>query len=428
MSQEYTQAPAEVDRVLHVAWVIRHALMPEIPALTKEQLQLIDPSLRPLYRRLRSMATEPLRMRKECAQCFMMGLYDGFTQADSQKLWDAVNRANLDGTIPPWDRVSIAKRLPTRDDLPKIPDDQRDLWPGRMTRGDLNLLASNPKVAKTTLVLELQRRLWFGIPMPGSTRLIYPKETKSLWILGDDNADEINDRAMSFGLPAAAIQFCLSPEDSYRPYTLDEEITLRTLEHFIPNEGYGMVVVDSALRTTRRRMYDSGDVDEVWKPVISIVKRANVALVATLHTSKDGDSLGRRLEGVARSISKFYRVGKDTPESVRRKLCTVTNRSAAVQDLMLTIHDDRIEFDDHPIQESAAGLKKRGGRPSTAREEAKQFIRQLLSTGPDLWSEIRSRWDGGRKTLERARDDLEQGHEIRVTEQEDDQWLELLGS
>jgi hypothetical protein len=94
---------------------------------------------------------------------------------------------------------------------------------------------------------------------------------------------------------------------------------------------------------------------------------------------------------------------------------------------MLTIQDDRIEFDAGSIQESDTEPRKRG-RPSAARDEAKEFIRQFLSTGPENWDEVRSRWTGNRMTLMRARKDLEQGREIRVTAQEDDLRLEWLGS
>jgi hypothetical protein len=152
MSQDFTQVPAKVDRILHDAWVIRHALTPETPILTEDELQIVDPSLRRLYRQLRSMATEPVQVRQKCVQFYMMGLYDVFTQADSRKLWEAVRQADLNGSIPPWDTVSIPDRLPTLDDLNEIPDDQKYLWIGRIIRGCLNLLASNPKLGKSTLL------------------------------------------------------------------------------------------------------------------------------------------------------------------------------------------------------------------------------------------------------------------------------------
>jgi hypothetical protein len=411
---------------LHLIWVIRHALTRDVPRLTNDQLRLVDPELRPLYQFLRANISQPTEVRKSFVRGYMEDTYSDFDEAASQQFWDDVRAADPYGPIPSYDAVSIPEGLLTMDELPEIPDEQKDLWPGRMTRGCLNLLASNPKVGKTSVLLEFERRLWFGIPTPGSSQLIYPEKTPSLWMLGDDNADEIRDRARSFGIPGKAIQFCASPDNPYDFFTLDQDITLKILEHFIPKENYGMVVVDSALRCTRKRMWDSGDVDAVWKPIIRIVREANVALVATLHTSKDGDSLGRRLEGVARSISKLYRVGKDTTESVRRKLSTTTNRVKTAHDLTLTIHDDRIEFDASSVQESDTEPKKQSGRPSTARDQAKQFMRQLLSTGPETWDAIKSRWSGNRMTLMRARQNLEQSHEIRVTAQEDDQRLELL--
>jgi hypothetical protein len=413
-------------KAVHRAWVIRHALESQIPILTNDQLQLVDPELQPLYYCLRAIGSQPMEVRQRCVQDYMKRMYYDFNEAASRRFWAAVKEADPYSPIPQYDAVFLPDRLPTLDDLDEIPDDEKFLWSGRLVRGCLNLVAANPKTAKSTLLLWLGRLLWFGLPMPGSTQAIYPAQTRSLWLLGDDNASEIADRARSFGLPGSAIQLCASPESPYDCFSLDEAITPKIIEHFLANEAYGMVVVDSAIRTTRKRMFDSADVDEVWKPLIRIVRAANVALIATLHTSKDGESLGRRLEGAARSVSKLYRVGKDTTESVRRKLTTVTNRVRTAQDLMLTIHDDRIEFGDCSIQEPDAGPKKRGRR-STARDEAKEFILESLSTGPDTWNEIRSRWGGDRMTLSRARNDLEQSHEIRVTVQEDEQRLELLG-
>jgi hypothetical protein len=366
-----------------------------------------------------------MKVRWAYVKFYLIALYNDLNEADFRSLWEDLKQVDLNSPMPPYDTVSIPNRLPTLDDLDEIPDDQKYLWTGRIVRGSLNLLASNPKMGKSSLLLWLERLLWFGVPTPGSDQLVYPEKTRSLWLLGDDNADEIRDRARSFGIPGTAIQLCSSPDDPHNHFTLDQDVTLKTLEHFIANEDYGMVVVDSALRTTRKRMWDSGDVDDVWKPIIRIARQANVALVATLHTSREGESLGRRLEGVARSISKLHRVGKDTPESVRRKLTTVINRAAPGKDPVLTIYGDRIEFSEYSIAESDTEPKKRG-RPSAARDMAKGFIRQSLSTGPTTWDEIKCRWDGDRMTLVRARQDLQKSHEVRVTGQEDEERLELL--
>jgi hypothetical protein len=364
------------------------------------------------------MAIEPIEIRGGIARCRIDGLYKLFTDQDVKEFWEVVKHINLNDPMPPWDNIFTLCKRQTLDDLDKIPDDQKYLWSGRIIRRHLNLLVANPYVGKTTLLLELQRRLWHGIPMPCSNELIYPKKTPSLWILGDNNADEIGDRAREFGIPGKAIHLCASPGNPRRSLTLDSEDILNTVEYLTQEENYGFVAVDSAIRATYKRMWDSSEADDIWKPLINIIQDVNTTLIATLHSSKEGEPLGRRLDGIARSTNKMYRVGKDTPESVKRRLTTVTNRTRSLDDLVLTIHGDRIEFNDDSVQEPDVVPRKQG-RPSIARDEAKEYIRNFVSTGPEPWGDIRSAWRGDRMTLVRARQDLEKNHEIRVTGPED---------
>ncbi len=58
-------------------------------------------------------------------------------------------------------------------------------------------------------------------------------------------------------------------------------------------------------------------------PIISLAHECDVSVLGLMHLSKDQDTLGRRLEGLARAVLKLFR--PDPAQPNRRRLEVIGN-------------------------------------------------------------------------------------------------------
>src|SRR5688572_22224124 len=93
-----------------------------------------------------------------------------------------------------------------------------------------------------------------------------------------------------------------------------------------------------------------------------------------MHLSKDGETLGRRLEGIARAVIKL---SKPDPEGQpdRRKLWVDRANFREPPPLGATIGEAGVTFDHKPPDEVGTG---KPGRPPAEREKAARLIRAAL--------------------------------------------------
>src|SRR5207248_1190681 len=111
---------------------------------------------------------------------------------------------------------------------------------------------------------------------------------------------------------------------------------------------------------------------------ITMAQQYDTAFLGLMHLSKDSDTLGRRLEGMARAILKLHKPDPGQPD--RRKLI-VTGNFREPPPLGVTLRDGGCDFDSTPPEEPA---RNPGGRPLKERDEARQFIRDALVKQNDL--------------------------------------------
>jgi hypothetical protein len=369
-------------------------------------------------------------------QALLRGLQD-LGIAGDESLWDRILMVAKEMTVEtPWPPIDPAFRddletvegwgdAQSGNELEQVADDQRDLWNNHIPMANLTLFASSPYLGKSTLGIDLERHTWLGIPLYGQTRLVYPAGTSSLWFCGDFNESEVIRRGGDFGLPGDAFYFADLKGQSGR-MNLEDPKAIKLLEHYLAQRTYAFVFFDNIWRLTSKEMHKTKDVKELFQPYAELAQRANKVFIFSTHTSKDGDALGRRPEGVFRSIIKLY----PTEDDSQRRLTTESHLRRKPADLLMTIRHDRLEFGEYSPEVPVTAPRKSPGRPSDAREEAAEFILQVLSTGPKTWKELNSRWTssgGSRPTLLRARDDLKETQEIQVTECQGETWLELPG-
>ncbi len=354
------------------AWVLAR-LTADLP-ITAAELAAVSSPWRPLADRL-AAATPAVRL----------AILEGFrlAQPDPDAIVKVIANAVPIGPPP----VVATKRLTAHlGDLAACQSNGRFIWLYHLVRGHLNLLSSDPKVGKTHLALDLAYRIYFGLPWPDGQPPTFPAGTKTLWICGDRHQDELRERAAAFGLPLEGLLLNSSPDEPYGGWDLDDPKNVVALGDRVRAEQPAFVVIDTIWRATRRRLHREDEVNALFDPLITMAQQCDTALLGLMHLSKDHETLGRRLEGLARSILKLFKPDPDQPN--RRKLIVIGNFKEPPA-LGVTIRDGGCDFDFMPPEEPT---KSPGGRPPIKLDKAIAFIETELAAGDRKGCEVIDKW------------------------------------
>ena len=272
------------------------------------------------------------------------------------------------------------------------------------------LLSSDPKIGKTHLALDLARRLWFGLPWPDGQPPTFQAGTTTLWVCGDRHQDELRERAAAFSLPPEAVRLNAVPDNPYGGWDLDDPRNVDLLHQLATSEHPGLVYIDTVCGATRRRLNKEDEVNTIMTPIVSIAQSCDVSIMGLMHLSKDQETLGRRLEGLARGIMKMFKPDPGQPD--RRKLI-ITGNFKEPPALGVTIRDGGCDFDFTPPEEPA---RNAGGRPPGEREKARKFIIDALTQENDRQATLLlTAWEkesGSEGTFWRAMRDMQNDGEL----------------
>jgi hypothetical protein len=239
-----------------------------------------------------------------------------------------------------------------------------------------------------------------------------PKETRTLWVPGDRHYTQLIGLADKFGLPDHAIIFNAPESDPTAGLDLDDAAELEALGARIESEAPGLVIVDTVGMTTGRNLCKPEDARAYFGPLMDLARSTGIAFLLLTHLSKDGQALGRRINGACRLV---WKMTDPDPEGQpnRRRLCVDKSYAEKPVPLGMTIAETRCDFDTNPP--TAPELSK-GGRPREEREKAERFIRDALAQENDrIGNDLRSEWEeagGTAKTFWRAVEDMEEAGEL----------------
>lgn len=361
-----------------VPWALRNLLVGR--TLNGEMGALPEP-----YRRL---AFHLNGLPPDGRQVAMDGFLCGLTADTSAALIRAMAEADPDA--PPPDE-GPPRRTAHLGDLGQANENGRFLWPKWIVRSHFTLLTSEPKVGKTRVGLEISKRLYYAMDWPDGQPATLPAGTKTLWVPGDRQQDEMRDLARAYGLPDDAVLLNAAPEDPYGGISLDDMDNVNALRERVIAERPGIVFIDTVWRSTRRRLFREDEVNQLMDPLLSIAQDCDVAIVGMMHASKDGETLGRRLEGLARAVIKLT---KPDPEGApdRRKLWVDRANFLEPPPLGATVHDTGCNFDFNPPAEAPQG-RPNFGRPAGQRDKAIAFLIERLSEGDAKQCVLINEWE-----------------------------------
>jgi hypothetical protein len=266
-----------------------------------------------------------------------------------------------------------ARRSAHLGDLTDSVSASRFVWPGWIVRGHFNLFSSDPKIGKTHVALDLARRIWFRLDWPDGQPPTFPENTPTLWVCGDRHQDELRERAAAFGLPPEAVRLNALPEEPYGGWDLDNPDNVARLRELIEADRPGLTVIDTVWRSTRRRLRCEEEVNELMSPILTDAQETDSAFLGLMHLSKDGETLGRRLEGLARAVLKLHK--PDPDQSDRRRLSVIGNFKEPPP-LGVTIKDGGCDYDFDPPEEA----ERRSGPPPAKLRAATDWLRGRLAT------------------------------------------------
>jgi hypothetical protein len=278
-------------------------------------------------------------------------------------------------------------------------------WPGWIRDSSIVGVAGLEGTGKTRFLLDLMSRYWHKRDHPDGQPIAVAARTPSLWICADGHQDEIVEMMPQFGLPDEAVIFPAPPDDPYANTSLDSPEALAQIDAAIQARKPGFVIVDSLTYATTRDLCEQRSIAFLKGPLVNLCQTHQLNVMLSLHVSKDGQALGKRIKGVTRTLMHLECPDPDQPERLR--LWIEKTHGKRPPALGVTMGDAGNTYDFNPPQRADPA---RAGRPPDKREKAARFILDALArqndrTGNELCREWEKSGENA-KTFWRAVDDL----------------------
>lgn len=303
------------------------------------------------------------------------------------------------------------------------------LWPGKIARGKLTVLAGDPGLGKSFVTLDIAARLTCGLPWPDAPGK--PIEPGGVVLLGaeDGIADTIRPRLDAAGADVnriVAIKAIHSENAKGKKAdrTFDLTSDIRALEAAIQAvEDCKLVIIDPiSAYLGGTDSHKNGEIRGLLAPLANLADKQGLAILAVTHLNKNagGAAIYRTMGSIAFTAAAraAWIVTKDNDDPERRLLLPAKN-NLAIDTGGLAYRLQTIEGHEHPVVEwepdavsmnidevfSQQGAK----RCNKAFEEARLWLLDALGSGPIPAGDIKkqAQRDGiAQRTLDRAKDAL----------------------
>lgn len=288
------------------------------------------------------------------------------------------------------------------------------LWPGRIARGKLTILAGMPDVNKSTMTLDLTARVTTGGLLPAGEGNV-PRGSVIILTAEDDVADTVRPRLEVAGADLARVHVivALKATNGAGPRSFDLSQDIGRLEKAISEIGDVLLVVIDPIsaymgKPGKLDSYRSTDVRATLSPLQETAARCGVAVVGIDHLNKSGgaQAMMRVLGSVAfvAAARAVYVVVRDEEDDARRLMLPAKNNLGKIrtglafrvfEKLATTVFDayPAIKWEDEPVTMTAdeALANKQDGRKSVTAEAAKALIAEVLAEKPMPQTEIEQR-------------------------------------
>lgn len=279
------------------------------------------------------------------------------------------------------------------------------LWDGRIPLGKLTIVDGDPGLGKSVITnAEITARVTTGKPMPDGSEGIGLPRAVVLVVAEDDIGDTVRPRLEAAGADLAFVFMIPVKRNSkgqITPLVIPDD--LERLRDTVEDVRAALVIIDpiTAYLPERTNTHNDSSVRKALGPLKEMAEESGAAVVMIRHLNKSGDARALyrgggsiAFSGSARSGLMVERIPSD-PDGWCGLAQVKGNLSANVKTLMYRlVSAQTVQPDfpyDVPVVEwggesdlSADQLfqKKDARKHAPEREEAKQFLLQVLRDGP----------------------------------------------
>ena len=278
------------------------------------------------------------------------------------------------------------------------------LWPGRVPRGKVTMLAGDPGLGKSFVTMDLAARVTVGAAMPDGSYST-PRTPGTVLVLSaeDDAADTIRPRIEKAGGDPSRVLVV----DGVRRAdgaTLEcgegvrLDINMPAVEAQLASMDRPMLVIIDPISAYlgEKDGNSNAHIRALLAELARLAAAYGPAIVCVSHLNKNGTgkAVYRMIGSLAFTAAAriAWQVSVDPEDSSRRLLLLLKSNLDAVQTgLSFEVKDGRVEWSDTPVAmtassledgATAAGLGVRGNGPRPGEPEAVTFLRDLLRPAP----------------------------------------------
>jgi hypothetical protein len=278
--------------------------------------------------------------------------------------------ADLDTAGPP--PTEDLPQFATAADVRRHISELRWIWEAWIPADRIIGIAASEGTGKTRLIMDICCRIYFGEPWPDGQPATLPKGTPAIWVCADGHHDEIVEIMSAFGLPDDAIVFPTSPDEPYGGTDIDDHELIGPggmLEQAIQTSKPGLVIIDTLTNATERDLCAQNQMKTLKDPLVRLAQKFHTTILLSLHLSKEGQALGRRINGVTPTL---IHLECPDPENYRRlRLWVEKSYAKKPPALAVTMGDKGNTYDKSP---PTGAEKGKGGRPPVEKEKAIAFL------------------------------------------------------
>jgi putative DNA primase/helicase len=335
----------------------------------------------------------------------------------------------VDGNVGDTAPALVSYRL---SDVPR--QKIRWLWPGRLPLGKVSMIVGDPNVGKSFLTHDIAARVSCGRGWPDQPTVgDDPSKAADVLILSveDDASDTIAPRLDALGADTRRIHVVEAVRErregsrSTRCFTLDRDID-HLRDALDRNPYIRLIIIDPvSAYLGRRDSHNNAEVREVLAPLCALAAEKGVAVICVTHLNKGAGSPMQRIMGsiafnaVSRATWLVAR-DKNDPE-VRLLLPIKANLAPDGGTMGLAYKIESRGHDTMPVvtwgrapisttaEEALAIEPAQRGRPATQRQDAVSFLRDELSHGVRLATDVQAAAFArgiSERTLDRAKEEL----------------------
>jgi putative DNA primase/helicase len=315
--------------------------------------------------------------------------------------------AEANEEIPHKDRTEVGSELQF-DRLSDIePEAIAWIWPGRIARRKLTLLAGDPGMGKSQIGIDIGARITKGGNWPDGG--VAPLGSVIVLSAEDSTADTVRPRfeAAEANLDRVQVLRAVIEKGKRRTFNLQKD--LAALANKVTAVGDVTFVIIDPITAYMGKVdgHQTTDVRSVLEPVADFADKSNVAVLGITHPPKNApvkaiNAFTGSLAYVAVARTVFIAI--DEPETERRLLIAVKNNLGPLAPglgyrleqtiLANNIVPSRIAWDSAPVAvtaNEALAASAEGARNSSALTEAKEFLQEELVNGPVPQADIKKR-------------------------------------